>query len=361
MTRDRTEHKSKTWTVAEIAEMVDGRSNGKKNVEITGASGIREAGEGDLTFVAHPRYMPLVKQTKAAAIMVGKDLDIDESETSAAFIRVDDPEAAFAQVIAQFTGEEMTFEPGIHPAAVIGENVDLGKDVVIQACAVICDGAAVGDNTVIYPGVYVGHYTRIGRRCLIYPGVKIRERITIGSDVIIHSGTVIGSDGFGFSTVKGVHHKIPQLGTVEIEDDVEIGANVTIDRARFDKTHIGKGTKIDNLVQIAHNVWIGEHCLIVAQCGVAGSTRVGNNVVIAAQAGIDGHIEVGDNVIIVGKAGVTKNVPSGTVVSGFPAQVRDKHRREQIHLRRLPEYCVRIKELEERLSQLEKAATNHSK
>jgi len=359
MTQNRTELEGKTWTVSQISELVGGRAEGKNDVEITGISGIKEAAEGDITFVMHTRYLSLIKDTKASAIIVSRDMDVDESETSAAFIRVDDPEAAFVRVAEHFVGGEMLFEPGIHPTAIIGDDVSLGRDVVIQAYTVICDGAVIGDNTVIYPGVYIGHYTYIGDRCLIYPNVSIRERTRIGNGVIIHSGAVIGSDGFGFTTIEGVHHKIPHLGSVEIEDDVEIGANVTIDRARFGKTHIGKGTKMDNLVQIAHNVWTGERCLMVGQAGVAGSTRLGNNVVVAAQAGLVGHLDIGDNVLIAGKAGVTKDIPANTRVSGFPAQDHDKERRQQIHIRKLPDYCAKVKELEERLLQLEKAAKNH--
>jgi len=359
MTGNRTEPKGKTWTVSQISELIDGQVHGSNDVQIAGISGIREAAEGDITFVMHKRYLPLIKETKASAIIVGRNLDIDESQSPAAFIRVDDPEAAFARIAEHFAGGEMLFEPGIHPTALIGEGVSLGKDVVIQAYTVICDGSTIGDNTAIYPFVYVGHHTHIGNRCLIYPSVSIRERTKIGNNVIIHSGAVIGGDGFGFTTVNGVHHKIPHLGTVEIEDDVEIGGNVTIDRARFGKTHIGKGTKIDNLVQIAHNVWMGERCLMVGQSGMAGSTRLGNNVVIAAQAGTTGHLDIGDNVTIGGRAGVTKDIPANTRVSGFPAQDHDKQRRQHIHIRKLPEYCAKIKELEERLSQLEEAAKDH--
>jgi len=347
------------WTVSQIAQLVGGRSNAKTDVLITGVSGIREAIEGDITFVSHRRYLPLIKETRASAIIVGEGLNIDEALSGACFIHVDDPGSAFAQVAERFTSErEIVLKPGIHPTAVIGQDVKLGKDVVIQAYSVIADGAVVGDNTVMYPQVYIGHYSKVGSNCLLYPSVTIRERISIGNNVIIHSGAVIGSDGFGYFTVDGVHKKIPQVGTVEIEDDVEIGANVTIDRARFDKTHIGNGTKIDNLVQIAHNVFVGERCLIVGQSGIAGSSRIGNNVVLAAQAGIDGHLEVGDNAIITGKAGVTKNIPANATVSGFPAQSHDKQRREQIRMRKLPEYCAKIKDMEERLLRLEKAAEN---
>ena len=346
------------WTVSEISQLVGGRPSGCTDLLITGISGIREAEKGDITFVSHQRYLPLIKQTRASAVIVGERMKIDDNGSEACLIRVDDPGGAFTKVAERFMGEAIKFPPGIHSTAIIGENVTLGKNLVIRPYVVIEDGAIIGDDTVIYPHCYVGHDTRIGANCLLYPGVKIRERISIGNGVIIHSGAVIGSDGFGFTTVNGVHQKIPQMGTVEIEDDVEIGANVTVDRARFSKTHIGKGTKIDNLVQIAHNVWVGQRCVIIGQSGIAGSSRIGNNVVLAGQAGIDGHLEVGDNVIITGRAGVTKNIPSNKTVSGFPAQDHDKQRREHIHLRRLPEYCNRIKNLEERLSRLEETAAN---
>ncbi|HUS57804.1 MAG TPA: UDP-3-O-(3-hydroxymyristoyl)glucosamine N-acyltransferase [Planctomycetota bacterium] len=352
------------WTVSQITQLVGGRtdSNSKQDVLITGISGIRDAAEGDITFVSHRRYLPLVKESRASAIIVDELLKVDESNPATCFIRVNDPGSAFAKVAERFVSEKaVAFEPGVHPTAIIAGDAKLGRNVVIQAYVVVAEGAVIGDDTVIYPQAYIGHYSKIGSNCLLYPGVTVRERVAIGNNVIIHSGAVVGSDGFGFFTVNGVHKKIPQVGTVEIEDDVEIGANVTIDRARFEKTHIGRGTKIDNLVQIAHNVYIGERCVIVAQSGIAGSSRIGNNVIVAAQAGIDGHLEVGDNTIITGKAGVTKNIPANVTVSGFPAQKHDKQRREQIHLRKLPEYCAKIKDLEERLSLLEKAAENHRK
>jgi len=345
-------------SIAEISELIGARCNGKPTVLITGIAGIREAEKGDLTFVADPRYVPLIRQTKASAVIVGTDLELEETDQSPVFLRVADPAAAFERVAAQFAVDEIEFAPGVHPTAVIGRDVKFGADVVVQAHAVVCDGAEIGGGTVIYPHVYIGHYTKLGSGCRIYPGVMIRERVTIGSNVIIHCNAVIGSDGYGFQTIDGVHHKIPHLGSVEIEDDVEIGACVTIDRARFGKTHVGKGTKIDNLVMIAHNASVGRHCLLVGQSGIAGSTHVGDHVVIAAQAGLVGHLEIGDRVVIGGKAGVTKSIPPDTRVSGFPAQNHEKERREQVYLRKLPEYCARIKELEERLSRLEEAAKN---
>ncbi len=337
--------------VKEIAEIVGGKVIGDEEVVITGVSGIKEAKPGDLTFIANKKYKNLLYTTKASAIIVG--LDINNS-VNASLIQVENPSLAFAKIMSLVGPEPITFPPGIHPTAIIGKNVSLGKNVSIQPFAVIEDYVKIGDRTVIGAGVYIGHYTEIGSDCLIYPQVVIRERIKIGDRVIIHPGTVIGGDGFGFATVRGVHHKIPQIGTVEIGNDVEIGSNVTIDRARFDKTYIGNGVKIDNLVQIAHNVYIGDNSIIVAQVGISGSTVVGKNVIIAGQAGIIGHITIGDNAIIGGKAGVTKNVPPNTHVTGFPAREKWEDMRFQGYIRKLPELIEKIKDLEKKIEELEK-------
>jgi len=233
-----------------------GKIIGDENVIITGVSGIKEAEPGDLTFIATNKYKNLLKTTGASAVLVSPEIN---NTGKAVLIQVENPSLAFAKIMTLIGPEPIKFEPGIHPTAIIGQNVKLGKNVSVQPFAVIEDYAEIGDNTTIGACVYIGHYTKIGKDCLIYPHVVIRERIKIGDRVIIHPGTVIGGDGFGFATVKGVHHKIPQIGTVEIGNDVEIGSNVTIDRARFDKTYIGNGVKIDNLVQIAHNVKIGDN------------------------------------------------------------------------------------------------------
>jgi UDP-3-O-[3-hydroxymyristoyl] glucosamine N-acyltransferase len=259
---------------------------------------------------------------------------------------------AFAKVVNLFSKEAQKHPTGIHKHALVSSKAKVGKNVAIGAFAIIEDGANIGDNTIIYGGCYVGHGTKIGKDCLIYPQVCIRERLEIGNRVIIHSGTVIGSDGFGFANVRGVQHKIPQIGTVLIEDDVEIGANVTIDRARFDKTIIGKGTKIDNLVQIAHNVIAGENCIIVAQAGVSGSTVLGKNVTLAGQAGLVGHITVGDNAIVAAQGGVTKSVPANTMVSGYPAKPHDVAKKINACVQNLPNLYKKIRELEKRLEEL---------
>ncbi|MCM8784981.1 MAG: UDP-3-O-(3-hydroxymyristoyl)glucosamine N-acyltransferase [Candidatus Omnitrophica bacterium] len=337
--------------VKEVAKLIDGEVIGDENIVITGVSGIKEAKPGDLTFIANKKYKNLLYTTKASAIIVGRDIT---NSVNATLIQVDNPSIAFAKIMSFVGPEPIVFPPGIHPTAIIGKNVSLGKDVSIQPYVVIEDYVKIGDKTVIGAGVYIGHYTEIGNECLIYPKVVIRERIKIGNRVIIHPGTVIGGDGFGFATVKGVHHKIPQIGTVEIGDDVEIGSNVTIDRARFDKTYIGNGVKIDNLVQIAHNVYIGDNSIIVAQVGISGSTVIGKNVIIAGQAGIIGHITVGDNSVIGGKAGVTKNVPPNTHVTGFPAREKWEDMRFHAYIRKLPELLEKIKQLEEKIEKLEK-------
>ncbi|MCM8764948.1 MAG: UDP-3-O-(3-hydroxymyristoyl)glucosamine N-acyltransferase [Candidatus Omnitrophica bacterium] len=340
-------------TVREIARLVGGEIVGDPDIVITDVSGIKEAKKGSITFVANPKYIMLLKSTQASAVIVSQNNHYSVN-SNLTLIKVENPTLAFSKIIALIGPEPVTFKPGIHSTAIIGKNVKLGKDISIQPYTVIEDNAVIGDRTVIGAGTYIGHYTKIGNDCFIYPHVIIRERIIIGDRVNIHSGTVIGGDGFGFATVKGVHHKIPQIGTVEIGNDVEIGSNVTIDRARFEKTYIGNGVKIDNLVQIAHNVIIGDNTIIVAQVGISGSTRVGKNVIIAGQAGLIGHIEVGDNAIIGGKAGVTKNVPASTNVSGFPAREKWEDMKCAAYLRRSPEIFEKIKVIEKRIAQLEK-------
>ncbi|HOC03128.1 MAG: UDP-3-O-acylglucosamine N-acyltransferase [candidate division TA06 bacterium ADurb.Bin131] len=340
-------------TVREIARLVGGEIVGDPDVVITDVSGIKEAKKGSITFVANPKYLVLLKSTQASAVIISESNHYAVN-SNLTLIKVENPTLAFSKIIELIGPEPVKFKPGIHPTAVIGENVKLGKDVSIQPYTVVEDNVVIGDRTVIGACGYIGHCTKIGSDCFIYPHVIIRERIIIGNRVNIHSGTVIGGDGFGFATVKGVHHKIPQIGIVEIGNDVEIGSNVTIDRARFEKTYIGNGVKIDNLVQIAHNVIIGDNTIIVAQVGVSGSARIGKNVVIAGQAGLIGHIEVGDNAIIGGRAGVTKNVPANSNVSGFPAREKWEDMKCAAYLRKSPEIFAKIKRLEDRISQMEK-------
>jgi len=336
-------------TLEDIAKLVEGELVGDKNIPITGISGIKEAKKGEITFLANPKYESLLETTEASAIITSK-LPVNSSKP---LIRTENPSFAFAKVVAMFAPETIRHPKGISPQAYISSKARIGKNVAIGPFTIIEDDATIDDDTIVYGNCYVGYDTKIGAKCIIYPNVSIRERITIGNRVIIHCGTVIGSDGFGFAQVKGVQEKIPQIGTVIIEDDVEIGANVTIDRARFDKTFIGKGTKIDNLVQIAHNVIIGENCTIVAQAGISGSTTIGKRAILAGQAGLVGHITVGDGAIAAAQAGVTKSIPPHTMVSGYPARPHDVAKRVNACVQNLPQLYKRIKELEQKIEKLE--------
>ena len=336
-------------TLHEIAKLIGGQVVGNGDTLITGASGIREAVEGEITFLANSKYSPLMDKTRAAAIVTSADAQ----KTNKPVIVIDNPSLAFAKIISMFMPDEVGQPDRIDYTVVLGKNVTLGRDIAIGPYTVVGDNAVIGDNAIIYAGCYIGHHAKIGEKALIYPHVSIRERVIIGKRVIIHSGTVIGSDGFGFVTVKGLHLKIPQVGTVEIGDDVEIGANVTVDRARFDKTVIGSGTKIDNLVQIGHNVVIGENALIVAQAGIAGSTILGKNVILGGQVGIAGHINIGDNAIVTAQSGVAKSVAPDTMVSGYPARPFMTTQRANATLQNLPKLLQQVKELKKRIEELE--------
>ena len=341
-------------TVGEIAVVVGGSVIGDAAQEITGISSLSEANPGDISFLANQKYAPYLRETRATAVLVSSaQAEAAGRGTALAQIVVANPDFAFAKVVATFGPRAEPPPPGIHPTAVIGERVTLGANVAIGAHVVIADRACIGDGTVLYPQVYVGAESTLGANCLIYPMVAIRERVTVGDRVIVHSGAVIGSDGFGYASIEGVHHKIPQVGTVVVEDDVEIGANTAIDRARFGRTRIGKGTKIDNLVQIAHNVETGAHCIIVSQVGIAGSTRLGNHVTIAGQCGIGGHLEIGDQAIVTALAGVSKNVPAKTVVRGYPAQEIKVSQLQEVAVRRLQQTQQTVKALEGKVAELE--------
>jgi UDP-3-O-[3-hydroxymyristoyl] glucosamine N-acyltransferase len=321
--------------------MVGGELSGNPDQLVSGLAGLREATPSDVSFLASPKYQAAVKATRAGALIVARDVAVDFDR---ALIRVDNPSEAFAELVRQVAPPPVTFPPGVHPTAVVASTVRLGKDVSIQPHAVIEDRAVIGDRTVIGAGNYVGHESRIGADCRFYANVSLRERTIVGDRVILHSGVVLGADGFGYEAVDGVHKKIPQVGNVEIGDDVEIGANSAIDRGRFGRTRIGKGTKIDNLVQIGHNCVVGEHCIICGLVGIAGSTIIGNHVTLAGQVGIAGHLTIGDKSIIMAQAGVTKDVPAGSIMLGAPAVPHREFKRMNAAMQRLPEILAKLHE-----------------
>jgi UDP-3-O-[3-hydroxymyristoyl] glucosamine N-acyltransferase len=328
-----------------MASMSGGELIGDPKLKITGAASLAEATSGEISFFANRKYIGLLRKTRASAIFVPPDF---AEPLAAAQLRVSNPTKAFEQVVLKFAPQPIVFAPGIHPSAVVGSNVHLGERVSIQPHAVIEDGSEIGDDTIIGAGSYIGRETTIGSSCLIYPLVTIRERTRIGSRVIIHSGAVIGADGFGFEIVDGRQQKIQQLGIVHIDDDVEIGANTTVDRARFGRTWIQQGVKIDNLVQIAHNVIIGKNSVIVAQTGISGSTRVGERVTMAGQVGIVGHVEIADGSVIAAQSGVSKSVPGG-VWFGYPAGPIDEVKQQIAWIRSLGKLFARVKEIEKKL------------
>jgi UDP-3-O-[3-hydroxymyristoyl] glucosamine N-acyltransferase len=299
-------------SVTEIASIIDGQVEGDQEIWITGLSGIEEAQEGDLTFLANAKYASLVQKTKASAIIVDGNTDCSYST----IIRTKDASYSFGQIASLFLAEDYSCHKGVHPTAYIGRNVTLGEDVNIGPHAILEDGVSVGDRSTITGGVYLGPKVQVGQDCLFYANVSIREGVQVGNRVILHPGVVLGADGFGYVYKEGRHQKIPQLGIVVLEDDVEVGANSCIDRARFQKTIIGQGTKIDNLVQIAHNIQIGKNCLIVAQVGMSGSTIVEDNVILAGQSGVNGHLRIREGTILMGKSVVTKSWPARSKVMG---------------------------------------------
>ena len=289
-------------TAQDIAQTVKGQLEGSATAVVTSAAGLSEAGENDLSFFHNPKYADQLSKTRAKVILVPEATNGVAMPGDKTWIRVSHPQWAFAQVLELIDQARSHHPTGIHPKAHVEPS------------------AVVGQGTRIYPGCFIGANARIGENCLLYPNVVVREDTEVGSRVIIHAGAVLGADGYGFATQRGRHHKIPQIGRVVVEDDVEIGANVTIDRATTGETRIGAGTKIDNLVHIAHNVRIGKDCLIVAQVGIAGSTSVGERVTIGGQVGIVGHVTIGDNATIAAQSGIMNDVAPGEVLFGSPAR-----------------------------------------
>lgn len=336
-----------------IAKAINGEIIGDGETVIRGVNGINEAVDGDISFLISSKYDSLLGSTKASAVIVPKDIKNTFNKT---VIKVDNPSVVVSSLIGMLLPDRIPHPPaGVHQTAIISKNAKIGKDVAIGPYVVIEDGVYIGDKSIIYPFCYIGKNTKIGSGCLIYPNVTIREEIMIGNRVIIHPGTVVGADGFGYDTQKdGTHVKVPQLGVVIIEDDVELGACVTVDRARFTKTVIGKGTKVDNLVQIAHNVTIGPYCLIAAQTGISGSSKLGRNVVLGGQVGIADHLNLGDFVKVGAQTGVTKSFPANTTLFWYPAKPVNKAKDIIASIGLLPKLFERVRALENKIKELEK-------
>lgn len=324
--------------------------DGVDDPEIRGVASLQEARQGDITFYGNPRYLAQLRGTKASAVIV--PLDFTEEIPSAVLLKVEQPSTVFAAAVAAFAPAEVQPESGAHPSAVIAQSAVIGEKVSVGPNAVIEADAMVGEGSVIGPGSVIGREVTLGRDCFIHAGVVIRERCLLGDRVIVQPGAVIGSCGFGYEFQGGRHVKIPQTGIVEIGNDVEIGANTTIDRARFGRTVIGEGSKIDNLVQIAHNVQVGPNTIICAQVGIAGSTRIGAYVTLAGQVGLAGHIEIGDQAVIGAQSGLSKNVPAESMVIGAPAKPMKVWKQTNFYISQLGKLYDRVKGLEGEVKRL---------
>ena len=341
-----------TLTTGELAAKLDAELEGSPGVVLRGVADLRAAGEGQLSFAGSPRYLAELAASGAAAVIVPKEAVI--ASPKPALLRVANVNAAFAQACGLFAPPAVVPPRGVHPLALVSPQAQLGENVSVGAFAVVAAGAEIGAGATLYPQTYVGHEAKLGRDCLLYPFASVRERCVLGARVILHNGAVIGSDGFGYVVdAQGVRTKIPQTGIVVLEDDVEIGANATVDRARFGETRVGKGTKVDNLVMIAHNCVIGEHSVLCSQVGMAGTTTLGKHVICAGQAGLAGHLTVGDGAVIGAQAGVPKDLPGGQMYLGAPAVPRLEFGKSLAHVAGIPKLKEKLKELEIRLAALE--------
>lgn len=331
-------------TTGEIADLVEGEFRGDRSRPIRGARPLSTAGPEDLSFLANPRYQDQLAESRAGAVLVERGMAGDSEQ----WIRVADPYLALARVLQAFFSE-VPVPSGISPLASVAGSARIGRDVRIGPFAVVGEGAVIGDRSVLFEGVSIGAGAEIGEDTLIYANAVVYHRCRVGSRCIVHGGVVIGADGYGFATSGGVHHKIPQIGIVRIEDDVEIGAGTTIDRAALGETVVGRGTKIDNLVMIGHNARIGKGCLIVAQVAIAGSSEIGDNCVLGGQAGVTGHVRLAAGTMLAAGATVMKDIEKAQTLAGKPARPIREHLRAEAHVRKLPEMLARLEAIEKQL------------
>ncbi len=340
------------FSAAQIAMLVNGKLEGDASVAVSSFGKIEEAKEGQLTFFANPKYEEFLYTTKASVVIINEAHELKQP-VAATLIRVPDAYSAFATLLTKYQEIVQQQLTGIQEPSYIARTATVGENVFIGAFAYLGERVTVGDNCKIYPNAFIGDNVSVGKNCVIHPGVKIYHSCKIGDNVVIHAGTVIGSDGFGFAPqADGSFQKVPQIGNVVVENNVEIGANATIDRATIGSTLIKSGAKLDNLIQIAHNVEVGHSTVIAAQAGVSGSTKIGNGVMIGGQAGIVGHIQLGDGAKVNAQSGVSKSIEPGKAVTGSPAYDYTSALRSQAAARKLPDLEKRVKELEELVKQL---------
>ncbi|QVL57194.1 MAG: UDP-3-O-(3-hydroxymyristoyl)glucosamine N-acyltransferase [Simkaniaceae bacterium] len=346
---------TKTFSLGELSELTETELVGNPDLEISSVDNLESASEKDASFLANPKYNEAMKQSSAGVICIDRKTEVVEGKN---FLISDNPSRTFqliAEKIIASTHQGSGFS-GVHPTAVIHESATIGKDVTIGPHAVIDAYAVIGDGSQIYPNVYIGVAVKLGENCALYPNSVVRERCILGNRVILQPGAVIGSCGYGYTTdtITGRHTKLEQLGNVVLEDDVEIGANTTIDRARFKQTLIRKGTKLDNLVQVAHNVELGENNIIVSQTGIAGSSKLGNNVFLGGQAGVVGHISITDNVKVATRGGVSKSITQAGIYGGGPVSPMPEFNKRQVLLRKIATFVSDLANLKKRVDKLER-------
>lgn len=340
------------FTAGMIARILDGTVEGDPETKLNTVARIEEGQPGALSFLSNPKYEPHLYTTGASAVLVRNDFTAAK-EVKATLIRVDDPYQALARLLA-FYEQARPAKKGIHPTAVIDDKASVGSDVFIGACAVISENAVVGDGCTVHPQVFIGENVRIGKNCTLHPGVKVYRDCIIGNDCILHAGAVVGADGFGFAPVTDSNFmKIPQIGNVILEDNVEIGSNTCIDRATMGSTIIRRGVKLDNLIQVGHNVEIGENTVIAAQSGLAGSTRVGKNCMFGGQVGLAGHLSIADGVKIGAQSGIMSTVSQeNAILLGYPATESKQFLRSVAYIRKLPELSSRLDTLSKEVESL---------
>jgi len=343
---------SRSFSLAELADLLGAEVVGDGDVEVGAVRALADAGANDLSFLHNPKYAEEAQSSGAGAILIA-DADTLPGRN---LLLCPQPYLAMAKALELFHPAEKP-DAGIHPSAVVAEDAVVDSTASIGPQCVVAADARVGGRTIVDTGCVIGRGVEIGSDCLIHPHVVVEEGCRIGDRCTIQSGTVVGSDGFGFATVDGVHHKVPQVGIVVLEDDVELGANVCVDRAALGETRIGRGTKVDNLVQIAHNVQIGEHCLLVALVGISGSTEIGHHTVFAGQAGCAGHLKIGSGVVVAARAAVFKDVSDGATVAGVPARPHREWLKAQANIARLEALRKQVRDLEARINGLEDATS----